>query len=153
MELFKNPREGQVHAVNRALWIRIFKKQILPFMGNYWLGEENSILVIDNASIHWGDNDSDVANELARLVEERGGRVFFTPPFCPDANAIEWVFGEMNKEIANDRETAKTDPERAILFGLLKGGQSALPFILKSDEIVRSWFDPTTYGTPFSVQD
>jgi|EP01047_Picozoa_sp_COSAG01_P066227 transposase len=40
--------------------------------------------------IHWGANDCDVANELVRLVKAKGGRVFFTPPYCPDANAIEW---------------------------------------------------------------
>jgi hypothetical protein len=72
-----------------------------------------------------------------------------TPPRRTDANAIEWVFGEMNKEIANDRETARAHPERAIEFGLLKGGQSALPFILKSQEIVESWHAPDKYGTPF----
>jgi len=29
----------------------MFKLKILPFIGNYWRGEENSILVIDNASV------------------------------------------------------------------------------------------------------
>jgi|EP01047_Picozoa_sp_COSAG01_P066226 hypothetical protein len=28
-ELFDQPREGQVHAVDRALWIKIFKLKIL----------------------------------------------------------------------------------------------------------------------------
>ena len=54
----------------------------------------------------------------------------------------------MNDEIACDKELALRDPAQAIEFGLLKGGLSAVPFIMKSQQIVESWFDPQRYGEP-----
>ena len=31
----------------------IFCREILPHVGNFWRGEDNSIVIIDNASLHW----------------------------------------------------------------------------------------------------
>jgi transposase len=53
------------------------------------------VIIIDNASIHWGSATDTLQHDLIKLVSDRGGIVIFTPPDCPDSNAIEWVFGEM----------------------------------------------------------
>ena len=42
------------------------------------LGEDNSIIIIDNASVHWGSSDDQVKHELIAMVAAKGGRVFFT---------------------------------------------------------------------------
>jgi|EP01047_Picozoa_sp_COSAG01_P066228 hypothetical protein len=52
----------------------------------------------------------------------------------------------MNDEIACDIKLAAANPEQAIEFGLLKGGLSAVPFIMKSQQIVESWFNECQYG-------
>ena len=61
---------------------------------------------------------------------------------------MQRVFKEMNDEIACDKVTAANNPQQAIEFGLLQGGMSALQFIMKSQQIVESWFDPQRYGEP-----
>ena len=45
------------HAITRELWLEMFKAKILPHLGNADLGEENSVVIIDNASVHWGSDD------------------------------------------------------------------------------------------------
>ena len=52
---------------------------LIPAMGNFSRGEENSILIIDNAPIH-------DQLEITRLVEEAGGIVIFTARYSPDIN-------------------------------------------------------------------
>jgi hypothetical protein len=37
---------------------------ILPHVGDYNKGEKNSIIIIDNASIHWGSDDDTYAPPL-----------------------------------------------------------------------------------------
>lgn len=153
-ELYTNPGPGpgpegygEHHAINRDLWLQIFEDKILPFVGNYANGEENSIVVIDNASLHWGSDEEQMQNALIGLIQRVGGKVFFTPPFCPDANAIEWMFGHMNKTIARDRPLANSDPRSAIELGLLSVGQERCTnFIMESDRIVNTWYRPEIFG-------
>ena len=38
------------------------------------LGEDNSIIIIDNASVHWGSSDDQVKHELIAMVAAKGGR-------------------------------------------------------------------------------
>ena len=56
-------------------------------MGNVVRLSWSCVIVVgfccESIQVHWGTNDCDVTNELVRLVEAQGGRVFFTPPYCP----------------------------------------------------------------------
>eukprot|EP00942_MAST-04A_sp_MAST-4A-sp1_P002151 g2151.t1 len=63
---------------------------LIPAMGNFARGEENSILIIDNAPVH--DH-----LEIRRLVEEAGGIVIFTARYSPDINPIEYAFNLYKK--------------------------------------------------------
>jgi transposase len=63
---------------------------LIPAMGNFAHGEENSILILDNAPIH-------DRLEITRLVEEAGGIVIFTARYSPDINPIEYAFNLYKK--------------------------------------------------------
>ena len=65
-------------------------------MGKFAKGEENSILIIDNASIH---NHMEIRN----LIEEAGGIVIFTAPYSPDLNPIEYAFNLYKKKLKRYR--------------------------------------------------
>ena len=89
------------------------KGMIIPWLGNYERGEDNSILVLDNCTIH-----KSRLPEFKALVEERGAKLVFLAPYCPIDNPIEkafnvfksywrleWVFLE-SLESAEDADTA-----------------------------------------------
>ena len=58
---------------------------LIPVMGNFFRGEPNSVLIIDNASIH-------NHNAIINMVEAAGGKVIFTARYSPDLNPIEYAF-------------------------------------------------------------
>ena len=119
----------------------MFCRTILPHIGNAELGEPNSVIVIDNASLHWGDDeDGSTVNQLDVLIRSKGGRLLYTPPFCPRANACEDFFKAMNDVIKRDEKLAESDPEAAILEGLLAvGAEKATGYVLSSEKKVTSW--------------
>ena len=57
----------------------------------------NSVLVLDNASIHHADRDL-----LKDLCESKGVRVEFLPPYSPDLNPIEEFFSACKHRIRRD---------------------------------------------------
>ena len=69
---------------------------LIPCMGKFAKGEENSILIIDNASIH---NHMEIRN----LIEEAGGIVIFTAPYSPDLNPMEYAFNLYKKKLKRYR--------------------------------------------------
>ena len=80
-----------------------------------------------------------------------GGLVLFTPPYKPDANAIEWIFGEMNKVIRRDQFLPHVDPrlnpEEAIHNAMMEAGTHAGKFVSKSAELVDEWYKPEVFGS------
>jgi transposase len=60
-----------------------FIQGLLPHMNKWPL--PNSVLVVDNASIH------KVAG-IREMVEEQGARLLFLPAYSPDFNPIELAF-------------------------------------------------------------
>ena len=99
------------------------------------------MVIIDNASLHWGSTGDSTLNQLHELIKRKGGVLLYTPPFCPRANAIEPMFKGMNDYIARDRHLARTNPKECIRRGLLSGGQSALSYVLRSVHDVEKWLD------------
>jgi hypothetical protein len=57
----------------------------------------NSVLVIDNASIH------KVAG-IREMVEERGARLLFLPSYSPDLNPIELAFSTIKTWLRVNRD-------------------------------------------------
>ena len=67
-----------------------FIETLLPFCGRY--PEPRSVLVMDNASIHFSD-------KIQRMLDEAGVKVRPRPPYSPDLAAIEGFFGELKNHI------------------------------------------------------
>jgi len=66
----------------------------MPFNGT----NPNSIVVMDNASIHHID-------ELVELLSGVGVLVKFLPPYSPDINSIEEVFTEVKHYLQANNQT------------------------------------------------
>ena len=58
----------------------------MPVLGRYELCQENSIVILDNATIHHSE-------EIVRLIESKGAKIIYLPPYSPDLNPIELMFG------------------------------------------------------------
>ena len=70
----------------------------------------NSVLVLDNARIHYDE-------EWISIVEGLGGRVLFLPPYSPDFNPIETIFSVIKAWLKRHRDFVLTcdDPIYSIL--------------------------------------
>ena len=73
---------GTVNADDFEEWV---KEYLLPVLGNYEVGEQNSILVLDNASTH-------VSDHIVDMIKAKGTYVLFTAPYSADLNPIELGF-------------------------------------------------------------
>jgi hypothetical protein len=58
----------------------------VPILGNYANREPNSVVVLDNATIH---HDARIVD----LIEGAGATCLYLSPYSPDYNPIELVFG------------------------------------------------------------
>ena len=146
-------------ALNRALWLQLFQERILPLLQPFdGRRLPRSVVVIDNASLHWGNDEDDedealvFVNQLDELIRSQvsinpatGQRVHpilcYTPPYCSRANAIEAMFKCMNSYIkAHAHGISKTDPKQAIKNGLLSvSADTAHTLVVQSCLDVESW--------------
>ena len=74
---------GTVDKIRFTQWI---VQKLIPVLGKYVLGEENSIVILDNATIHHSE-------EIVRLIEKAGAKIMYLPPYSLDLNPIELMFG------------------------------------------------------------
>jgi hypothetical protein len=58
----------------------------VPILGSFTDREPNSVVVMDNASIHHDPRITD-------LIQNAGAVCIYLPPYSPDFNPIELVFG------------------------------------------------------------
>lgn len=68
--------------MNRAIFTQYVRQYLLPEL------QPGDIVILDNLSSHKGA-------EAAALVETRGARLLFLPPYSPDLNPIEMVFAKL----------------------------------------------------------
>ena len=89
------------NAVTGAAFRR-FVEGLLPRMNKWPL--PNSVLVVDNASIH------KVAG-ICELVEEHGMRLMFLPSYSPDLNPIELSFSSIKAWLRANRDEVNREME------------------------------------------
>ena len=78
-------------------------------LGNYERREPNSVLILDNCSIH------DCRSHLENVCRERGCLLRFLSPYSPDFNPIEEAFSEFKAHIKRDTEFFKMNPVQCII--------------------------------------
>lgn len=76
--------------VNQKRFERFLKYTLLPCMNRF--PAPNSVLVLDNASIHCGGS-------IADLCKEKGILLRYLPPYCPELNPIEFGFNVLKFDV------------------------------------------------------
>ena len=99
--------------------------------------QKNSVLVLDNASAHHFE-------DLRPLVEDRGMRLCYLPPYSPDFNPIEQGFSAMKAWIRRNND---------YVLGELTGDDTCDPFGMlweavfdsMTPENIEGWYKDSGY--------
>lgn len=81
--------------VNSDIFLDFIRKQLLPILHPFDGLSPCSVVVLDNASIHH-------SNQVVATILSTGALVKFLPPYSPDMNPIELVFGEMKQYLQSN---------------------------------------------------
>lgn len=111
---------------------RRFVQDLLPRMNKWPL--PNSVLVIDNTSIH------KVAG-IREMVEEHGARLLYLPSYSPDFNPIELAFSSIKAWMRKNRDQVDEgrDGEASMYNALWQAVHSV------SSESARGWYKHCGY--------
>jgi DDE superfamily endonuclease len=131
LEVVENAVTGDV--------FRHFVEGLLPRMNKWPL--PNSVLVVDNASIH------KVAG-IRELVEECGMRLMFLPAYSPDLNPIELAFSSIKAWLRQNRNFVNQEmqgEEGTVYNALWQAVYSVNP------EKARGWYLHCGYQEPAPI--
>jgi transposase/uncharacterized protein YnzC (UPF0291/DUF896 family) len=112
-------------AMDRVAFEAYVRSQLLPTL------RRGDIVVLDNLSAHTGET-------IRQLIEARGARVQFLPPYSPDFNPIELCWSKIKTAL----RVAKARTFDALLEALAK----ALRSISLTD--IQDWFAHCGYALP-----
>ena len=84
-----------------AEWV---EHRLCPVLGSWVLNEPNSVVVLDNASIH-----HKLFTRISRLIRAAGARIVFLSPFSPCLNPIEEAFHQFKCYIRTNWRAAAVD--------------------------------------------
>lgn len=79
---------------NAAIFSYYIKNHLCPIL------MKNDYVVIDNASIHKDD-------EIRKMIEEKGAKLIFLPPYHPELNPIELAWNKIRQFIKKQRARTK----------------------------------------------
>jgi len=97
-------------SVNGEVFLDFVRKCLLPILMPLDGVNPNSIIILDNASIHHVDCVVDTIQSVGALVR-------FLPPYSPDMNPIEEVFAEIKQYLqANDSLFQATSCPRTMIL-------------------------------------
>jgi transposase len=85
----ENPDRGTVDTARFEQYVQDY---LIPVLENSANSEPNSIVVMDNASIHNSE-------KVRELIEDAGALLVYTAPYSPEYNPIEYMFGEYKKAL------------------------------------------------------
>jgi transposase len=80
-----------------------FIEQLLPLCGRW--PEPQSVLVMDNASIHHTDR-------ITQICADAGVKLVYLPPYSPDLNPIEEFFAELKAFIKRNWQVYEVNPSQ-----------------------------------------
>jgi len=83
-----------------------FEAIVLPRLGR-WPSEENSVVLCDNAIIHY-------MPDLHRLITAAGALLLYLPSYGYDKQPVEKVFSKTRLWLARNREISRSDPRLEI---------------------------------------
>ena len=109
-------------AVNTASFAAYLEQVLGPTL------QPGDVVVLDNLRVH-------KAPGLAELVEARGARLLFLPPYSPDFTPIELAFSKLKTHL----RTAAARTREALTTAL----QAALAWVTAED--AQNWFDHCGY--------
>jgi len=84
-----DPSAGTVDSERFTDWVRY---KLAPTLGNFVRGEPRSIVIMDNAPIHFNP-------EVEELIRDAGAILIFQPPYSPDLNPIESCFRQYKSSL------------------------------------------------------
>lgn len=103
----------EVPAINFEKFENWFVHKLLPNVGSFCRREPNSVIVMDNASIHGNVNQLMITLEKNFLPENRPV-ILFLSPYSPDYNPIEEAFSKLKSIIRRNRDLYFSNPKFAI---------------------------------------
>ena len=90
--------EGAAGTVDGDYFFYWIKEYSCPVLGNYALGEERSVVLMDDASTHMSD-------DIEESIEATGEILVYGAPFSPHLNPIECYFSQYKLYLKkNDRQ-------------------------------------------------
>ncbi len=111
--------DGAVNAVSFAVYLdQVLGPTLVP----------GDVVVLDNLRVH-------KAPGLAEVVEKRGARLLFLPPYSPDFTPVELAFSKLKTFL----RTAQARTREALTIAW----RAALAWI--SEEDAKNWFDHCGY--------
>ena len=96
--------------VTAERFIQWVKEDFLPSLGSFVRREQNSVVVLDNASVH-----ASHFTELIALIRSRGAIVEFLSPYSPDLNPIENAFSKFKAGLKRFRLDYLLNPQQTIM--------------------------------------
>ena len=91
------------------MFYRFLHTHLLPKLMPYNGINPQSVVILDNCSIHHVDG-------IVKAIEDVGALVYFLPPYSPDLNPIEELFSKVKTTLKSiEAENNITDIETMIL--------------------------------------
>lgn len=101
--------------VDGARFLRWVQEKLVPQLGSYMAGARNSVVVMDNASVHKSH-----IKEVVAAIRAKGAVVEFLSPYSPDLNPIEEGFSKVKKCCRRLRSFYLADPKACIFTALAR---------------------------------
>ena len=90
--------------VDAAQFIYYIEHILSPVLGDFSKEEDNSVVNIDNCSIH-----NDEVGTVRRLIEAKGAILVYTPPYSPELIPIEYMFKNWKDYLKRNNERFNRD--------------------------------------------
>ena len=89
-------------SVNGDDFLKFIQRDVLPTLMPFNGQNPNSIVILDNCSIHH-------VSRVASMIIQVGALVHFLPPYSPDLNPINECFSKVKSPLKNNMETTFHD--------------------------------------------